>query len=558
MRFATRMLIVQVATQVAVVAVCAAVFLAIGVQQLREEAESSALNIARTVAEDAQVRQLVAAASAADAPPPASELRAGPLQAYALAVTDRADGLFVVISDVRGIRLAHPNPDRIGEQVSTSFAETLAGREVVTWETGTLGESARAKVPILPPGGGAPVGQVSVGFEPASVFDDLPALLGGIALAVGAAVAAGLVVGLFMRRRLESVTLGVQPEELVALVQTQAAVLASSGDGIVALDTAGVVRVCNPAAARMLGLAEAASGSSLSALPLDDDVRRALGGEGAPGGMVIGDRVIYIDVLPVLRAERTLGTAAVLRDRTDLIALSERLESVRTMSDALRVQRHEFANRLHAATGLIDAGRAHEARDFLRDLAGDGGTGAPEHGWTSGERISDPLLRSFLGAKAIAAAERGATLTIGEDTLLWGQVAEAEDVAAVLGNLIDNAVTAAVGGDRTPTVEVTLLDDGDTLVVTVADSGPGVADPSVVFAPRNPDAATADAHPEPPIDRVHGLGIGLPLSRDLARRRGGDVWLVDAGGPASGAVFGARLPGVMTGRAATASQEEKQ
>jgi two-component system CitB family sensor kinase len=49
---------------------------------------------------------------------------------------------------------------------------------------------------------------------------------------------------------------------------------------------------------------------------------------------------------------------------------------------------------------------------------------------------------------------------------------------------------------------------------------------------------------------VHGHGFGLPLSRDLARRRGGDVWLIDPGGEGSGAVFGARLPGALrpTGR----------
>lgn len=546
MRFATRMLIVQVATQIVVTLVCAAVFLAIGVQQLRAEAESSALSIARTVAEDSQVRQLVAAVSATDTPPPVAELRSGPLQAYALAVTDRTDGLFVVISDDRGIRLAHPNPDRIGEQVSTSFAETLAGQEVVTWETGTLGESARAKVPVLPPGGGAPVGQVSVGFEPASVFDDLPTLLLGIGAAVAAAIAIGVVVSFFMRRRLESVTLGVQPEELVALVQTQTAVLAGSGDGIVALDPAGILRVCNPAAVRMLGLRPDAIGQSFTDLPLPDDVRRALTVTGAPNGIVIGDRVIYIDALPVTRAERTLGTAAVLRDRTDLIALSERLESVRTMSDALRVQRHEFANRLHAATGLIDAGRTDEARVFLRELAGhDSASDDPQtpDPWEAGDGVADPLLRSFLGAKAIAARERGATLSVGEDTVLHGRVADPEDVAAVLGNLIDNAITAAVGGDRTPSVEVTLLDDGDALVATVADSGPGVADPSAIFDRGD---SPVDADPVP-VDRVHGLGIGLPLSRALARRRGGDVWLVDPGDAGGGAVFAARLPGVMTG-----------
>ncbi len=156
MRFATRMLLVQIATQLVVVAVCTAVFAWLGVQQLKAEADSSALNIARSVAEAPEVRERVAQYSADPGTPDAAGLRGGELQQYAADVTARTQGLFVVITDDHGIRLAHPDPDRLGEVVSTSFADALAGREVVTWETGTLGESARAKVPVYPPGGERP------------------------------------------------------------------------------------------------------------------------------------------------------------------------------------------------------------------------------------------------------------------------------------------------------------------------------------------------------------------------------------------------------------------
>lgn len=533
MRFATRMLLVQVATQVAVVAVCAAVFLWLGVQQLRAETETSALNIARTVAESPQVQELVEEYSADPGTPRAEGLRDGVLQRYAAEVTARTDGLFVVITDDNGIRLAHPNPDRLGEVVSTSFEEALSGQEVVTWETGTLGESARAKVPVFPPAGGAPVGEVSVGFERASVFDDLPALVGGIALAMLAAVGIGLAVAVLMRRRLEKLTLGVQPEELVALVQTQTAVLDGSGDGVVAVDERGVVRVWTSAAGRMLG-SDDAVGRPLAELALPPLVGAALAGTGASDGIPIGERVVYVDVRAVSRGGRALGTVAVLRDRTDLVSLSQRLDSVRTMGDALRVQRHENANRLHAAVGLLDAGRSQEAREFLADLAD---RGAGDDSVPGGDAVADPALRSFLGAKALAARERGVALRMADDAFVRGVVDDLEDVVGVVGNLVDNAVTAAARGAEPRWVEVTLLDDGDALVATVSDSGAGIAAPADVFVARAADDAPASA--------VHGLGIGLPLSRELARRRGGEVWIVDAGGGGHGAVLAARLPGTM-------------
>ena len=172
MRLATRALLLQLGTVILVVALCTGVYLALAVQQLRAEAQSSALAIARTLAEDPQIRADVALASAGPGTPSAPALRDGSLQRTALAVMHRTGALFVVLTDDHGVRLSHPDPDRLGEQVSTPFREVLAGKEVVEWDTGTLGESARAKVPVRN-ATGTPVGEVSVGFARAGVFDDL-------------------------------------------------------------------------------------------------------------------------------------------------------------------------------------------------------------------------------------------------------------------------------------------------------------------------------------------------------------------------------------------------
>ncbi|WP_439593576.1 ATP-binding protein [Microbacterium sp.] len=534
MRFATRILLLQLALVAAVVAVCTAVFLVLGVQQLRAESESSALNIARTVAEDPDVRALVAGFSQDPGVPDAAQLRDGALQQIATSVAERTDALFVVITDDHGIRLAHPNQELLGEVVSTPFAEVIAGNEVVDWERGTLGESARAKVPVWPLTGDAAVGEVSVGFERASVFDDLPILLASIALAAAGALGLAVLATVLMRRRWERVTLGLQPEDLVALVQNQAAVLDGVGDGVIALDEDGVVRVCNAAAGRMLGLSDPV-GRTLTELGVPAEVLAAAHDGRAHDGIAWGDRILYLDAQPVRREGRDLGEILIVRDRTDVVALSERLDTVRAMTGALRVQRHEFANRMHVATGLIDAGRATDAREFLAEQLERSPVDIDVPGIAL---VADPFIQSFLGAKAIELAERGIALSVGDETLVIGSVADVEDVATILGNLIDNAATAAARNGTPAWVEVGLLTDGSELVLTVADSGQGVAPDADVFGGRAVEDAPADA--------IHGLGIGLPLSRDIARRAGGDVWLIDAGGGGAGAVFGARLPAVMT------------
>lgn len=603
-RYSTRVLLLQLATVVAVVAVCAGVFSWITYDRLRDSAADNATSIARSIAAAPQVREAVAARTGQSG---RSDPADTPLQDYAADAAARTGALFVVVTDARGIRLAHPDPSLIGERVSTSHDAALRGEEVTAWESGTLGTSVRAKVPVFAPGTGQPVGEVSVGFRPAHVFSGLPKLLAAVGAAAAGAVVLGLAATVLMRRRWEHVTLGLQPEEMAELVRAQAAVLEGVDDGVLSLDNAAVVQLANSRAGSLLGVKDAV-GRNFTDLGLPEDAVRDLLAGRSRDQVVVGDKVLYLDAHPVHRHGRPLGTVIVVRDRTDLTALSRRLGTVRALGGALRVQRHEFANRIHVAAGLLDAGRDDDARAFLREMEQRGPVDFP---LVDAALLAEPFLQSFLGAKSVEAAERGVTLRVGPDTLVLGTVGPVnavEDVATVLGNLVDNAVAAAAGGAAAgeyaaggyaavsrrelpetrgvssrgegarravggPWVEVTALQDADSLVLTVADSGPGLAPaaggvpvrateavsgPAQGVAPDSPDSPdppdSAD-HTDTPVDRVHGHGIGLTLSRDLARRRNGELWLIDPGGDGTGAVFGVRLPGVFATETTTETTE---
>ena len=557
LRFVTQVFILQVAVVLATVAISAGVFVWVDTGQLVREAEATALAIARSVAEDPDVRSDVAEWSADPGTPTAAELANGPLETVAENVRVRTGALFVVITDDQGIRLAHPNPDELGETVSTSPDVALAGREDVSWERGTLGDSARAKVPVLAPGA-APgstddvVGEISVGFAASTVFDTLgdeiaPVVIGALA-ALGVGVAASILIG----RRLRRLTLGLQPEELRALVQDQEAVLSGVGEGVIGLGPDDRITVCNDQAARLLGVTDAV-GHTLDDLHLPADFRALVRGNGTEQQLLLNGRVVFIDVRTVSRDGAHLGRVVIVRDRTDVEALSRKLDAVNAMTTALRVQRHEFANRLHAISGLIATGEHDQAERYLADVLNHGPLKYPvEHA----DRLTEPYLQAFLGAKGVEASEKGVLLTIGAETLVTGRVVAAEDVTTVLGNLIDNAVAAAVAGRTTPAwVEVEVLDDGADLYLSVMDSGNGldagrdeVGDESAGFGGADHEAAgpPASANSDPDPDAVHGLGFGLPLSRDIARRSGGDLWLASRGVPGEhGAVFCVRLPGAV-------------
>ncbi|WP_408639308.1 ATP-binding protein [Nocardia yamanashiensis] len=269
-RLRTQIVLLQVVLVALTLGIAFGVFAYVSDQRLSGEYGQRALAVARTVASDPEVRSEVSRYSDANlksGPALTAELSSGELQQLAVAAGQRTAALFVVITDDAGIRLAHPDPARLGERVSTDPSRALAGSEVVIRERGTLGESVRAKVPVLRPNGESVVGEVSVGISTEAVRDQLLRDLRRAGLLVGLALLAGVAGSLLLARRWHGLTLGLEPQDLAELVREQDAVLHGIGEGVVAVDPHWRVTVVNDEARRLLGLdtAAATTGDSVRA-----------------------------------------------------------------------------------------------------------------------------------------------------------------------------------------------------------------------------------------------------------------------------------------------------
>lgn len=558
MRFSTQTLLLQLGVVLLVVLLSGAVHAWLVYGRIGDEAENQALTLARTVAADPDVRTSVQEISKEEGTPPAGVLAVGPLQAAAEAVRVRTGALFVVITDETGLRLAHPDLARLGERVSTDPSVALAGKEITTRNTGTLGPSAGAKVPVYSPdAAGTIVGEVSVGYSMESLSNSLGRDILPIAFTAGGALLAGVLASFLLRRRLQRLTLGLEPEEISTLVHDQVAVLQGVDDGVIGIAADGRISVFNAAASRLLDLPDA-TGQDWATADVPEQLKQLTqpaARDAEPVEIVAGGRVLVASARKAWHRKEDLGWVVMLRDRTELQQLTRQLDAVGTMSTALRAQRHEFANQLHTIAGFMSIGQHDSAKEYLERISATGPLKFPVE---QAELLQDAYLQAFIGAKGVEASERGVTLRVGPETLVRGHVADPQDVTTVLGNLIDNAVSAAVAGSAAERwVEVELLDDpaadGGTLHLVVGDSGDGLGnlDPEEVFA----EGFTTSAQP---VRSGAGQGLGLALVRQLARRRGGDVRVLDRGsegGP--GAVFMATIPGVMDAERPTGSTERE-
>ena len=549
------MLISQLALVIVILTLVTGVFAWMGARTVTEVTETKALSTARTLAIDPDVRAAATQASAEHAAEPDEQLVTSMLK-ITDDLRDRSGITFAVITDDRGIRLTHPDRSKIGHKVSTSPDEALAGRENVSHESGTLGETVRAKVPIYSSEDGKTVvGEVSVGIF-ASVLDaDVRReliLLGTVAVL---ALALGGVVSVMLGRRLRRETLGVGPEELAEMARDQGAVLHGLDDGVLGFDTNGKLTLSNSSAKELLGTASARESADLVDLP--DEVTALMAEAPADGALrrriTLGDRILLATAVRVERDGVSVGGVVTLRDVTQMLTMARQLESVTAMARALRTQRHEFANRLHTVLGLVDTGATDEAHTYLSSLLGTGPITTPVEDI---DLISDPYLRAVLEAKGTTAAEAGVSLAVTPDSLAVGAVRDPEAVTLILGNLIDNAVRAAVAGQRYAEdggrVEVHVLSSGTELHAVVTDTGDGIDDEVAgkIFD-EGFSTSTAASAPDFGIGLTtgtgtgdgHGLGIGLALSRRVAEKGGGAVWLIDGHDPdLGGASFGMRLP----------------
>jgi sensor histidine kinase regulating citrate/malate metabolism len=458
------------------------------------------------------------------------------LEPYAVDLMRDTQTDFITIMTPDRTRLTHPDPAEIGKPFLGTVTPALRGQSFTETYTGTLGPSVRAVVPIEDAAGDV-VAIVAAGVT----VDNISAALGDrLAVVLVTAVLTlllGAVAAWLLSRYLRRVTWGRGPEEMARMFAYYEGVLHSVREGLVLVDADGRLLLYNDQAAEFLGLpferpAEPA--------PVRDlDLPPALGALLAGGERAVDEVYFTATNVLVVNQEvtvssgpaRVLGTVTTLRDHTDLQKLTGELQTMRTLSDALRSQTHEFSNRLHTIVALIELGRTQDAIDFAANELDVG----QELADSLIASIDEPVLTALLLGKSAQARERGIELDLRIDDSLGRVGIAPSELVTIVGNLVDNAMDA-VGSDleseslpvERPRVLVELERDASEVVLRVSDNGAGIDDVALAFSRGYSTKNTGE----------FGRGVGLALVDQAVRRLHGTVEVHNA----PGAVVTVRLP----------------
>jgi CitB family two-component system sensor histidine kinase MalK len=469
-------------------------------QQAREALGDKVVLLSRIVAESEGVREGLAGRRPRDQ-----------VQELAERIRREAGVDYVVVMDMEGRRLSHPNPGQIGARFAGGDdANVYRGLSYLSVAEGTLGVSLRAFTPVRE--GNRQVGAVAVGLllsgvDRAIVSVQKRILFGGLL-----GFAAGILGAMYLAGRIKRILLGMEPQEISTLLQQREAMLHSVREGVLGVDQDLNVTIVNEEALRLFALA--GSRGELVGRPVEEvlpssrlrTVIETGQAEYDQEGDILG-LPILTNRVPVLVDGRIAGALATFRDKSEVNRLAEQLTGVRFYADALRAQTHEFMNKLHVILGLVRLGEHERLNTFITGVAG---RLDDEVGFVV-QRIKDPVVAGFLLARFSSAREQNILMQLDQDASLppCADDAVSHDLVTVLGNLLENAVEAIGDGTRRE-IRVALRPDGELLHLSVADTGPGL-----------PEAVLAQAFVRGFSTKGEKRGLGLWQAARTVEARGG-------------------------------------
>ncbi|MFD7917801.1 SpoIIE family protein phosphatase [Streptomyces sp. NPDC059740] len=283
---------------------------------------------------EARARSLAAADAFARAPGTLQAVESrnptAVLQPRAEAVRKQTGVDYVVVSNVHGIRLTHPDPARIGQHIVARVGPLLRPQPTTHVLTSAQGLAVDTAVAIRRPDGSY-AGLVSVGVTVqrvnSAVNRQLPALLvvGAAALLLTAAGTA------LVSRRLRRQTHGLAPAELARMYEHHDAVLHAVREGVLIIGADDRLLLVNDEGLRLLDLPRNAEQQRVASLGLEPDTVALLTGEGALTDHVhrAGDRMLAVNKRPTAPFGGLPGSVVTLRDSTELQALAGRAETAR-------------------------------------------------------------------------------------------------------------------------------------------------------------------------------------------------------------------------------------
>lgn len=444
---------------------------------------------------------------------------------------------YVVIGDTNSIRLYHPNPEKIGYPMQFTKPGALEkGESYFITGKGSIGMAMRAKTPIFDDDGKI-IGVVSIGYLISKIdswrSDFLLPMAGVFILLLLVLMLLSWFFAAHIRRQM----LGMEPKQIARVVRQQEALFSSVYEGLIAVDPDGYITAINRSARKMLGLSSPGRkwlGKPVSEVVQPADFFTQQIAEKRQDAMVNFNGLSVIANREAIRSgDELLGAIISFRSKDEIATLNAQLTQIKQYVESLRTLRHEHLNWMSTINGLL------QMKEYDKVLAMVQGESQAQQQLIDSLRgaFADRQVAGLLFGKVQRARELGLTMTIvpGSQLHQLPEGLDSTEFAAIVGNLLDNAFEASLRTQQgNKVVELYLSDEGDDVIIEVADQGCGVPE---ALREKIFEQGVSTRTDEP---GEHGIGLYLIAS--YVRRCDGVIMLED--NSPCGTLFSLFLPKV--------------
>ncbi|MCL4378655.1 MAG: PAS domain-containing protein, partial [Actinobacteria bacterium] len=163
---------------------------------------------------------------------------------------------FIVIMDMSGIRLTHPNKEKIGEKFEggDEVRVLTKGEQYASTSKGSLGTSLRVFIPIL--SNGKQIGAVSVGSSIDIIDHEIYSKIERFIPFVIVGLILGVISATFLATNIKKAIFGLEPKEIAWILKEKETILENVKEGILAVDEKGKLILFNKEAAQILNLTQ--------------------------------------------------------------------------------------------------------------------------------------------------------------------------------------------------------------------------------------------------------------------------------------------------------------
>ncbi len=198
--------------------------------------------------------------------------------------------------------------------------------------------------------------------------------------------------------------------------------------------------------------------------------------------------VLAISILNIVAIKKVEENA---KYKMKALLFKKHLEQVETLLKSLRIQKHEYSRHMQTIQALVELDRIPETKDYI--------DGITKLNWVNDDiyYMGHSALTGLINSKRSAAENQGIDFAVAVKCDLSHISIPAWDLCSIMGNLLDNAMEAAIQDEDHPRIGVEFKYEDGYYTIYIFNNG--------VPIPRDQDIFAAGYTTKDSVSRGYGL-----------------------------------------------------